>query len=68
MLMSSLGAAVVESSAALEEGLIEMEVKVDGMTCGHCTSRVEDALAVRALSAGVWIIGFPMFSWTHNQQ
>lgn len=53
MLMLLLGAAVVDTSAALDEGLIEMKVKVNGMTCGHCTSRVEDALTVRSLSAGV---------------
>ncbi|KAK9902719.1 hypothetical protein WJX75_003713 [Coccomyxa subellipsoidea] len=32
------------TSAASEHDIIEMEVKVDGMTCGHCTSRVEKTL------------------------
>ncbi|BDA51385.1 probable copper chaperone CopZ [Coccomyxa sp. Obi] len=44
LILHATNTEVVETSAALEEGLIEMEVKVDGMTCGHCTSRVEDAL------------------------
>lgn len=54
--MLSLCAAVPDTSASLYDGLIEMEVEVVCMTCGHCTFRVEDALAVRTSCARVWIL------------